>query len=179
MKSPIGLLMLIVLFTTLIQAQDKCKMVTDEKSGRQMLIGETDREAFKDTTFSWWYDSEYDNYNVKGKELSGVKDKINDYNFTIVMGTWCSDSRREIPRFYKVLDSLGVSSDKIKLIMVDRNKKDLSGEIDSLKIELVPTIIFYKDGEEKGRIEEAPKETLETDTYNIIFNKPEEQVKKE
>lgn len=153
-------------------------MVTDEKSGKQMIIGEANREAFKDTTFSWWYDSEYSNYTVKNKELGDVKDRIKNFDLTIVMGTWCSDSRREIPRFYKILDTLGYRSDKVKLILVDRDKKDLTGEVDTLKIELVPTIIFYEKGQEKGRITEAPKETLETDIYNIVFDKIETQEEK-
>ncbi|MDP4175154.1 MAG: thioredoxin family protein, partial [Bacteroidota bacterium] len=96
---------------------------------------------------------------------------IRDYDITIVLGTWCSDSRREIPRFLKILDSLGFDSGKVKLLAVDREKKGLGDEIDSLKIELVPTIIFYKDGKEAGRITEAPEETLETDTNNIITSK--------
>lgn len=151
-----------------LNAQDKVRTVIDEKSGRPMLVGVAERSAFQDTSYSKWFDPEYDNYRVKTKDLEGLSDKIKDYDITIVMGTWCSDSHREIPRFYKILDTLKYPDSKVKLILVDKKKKDLSGEVDSLKIELVPTIIFYKDGEEKGRITEAPQETLEKDTYNIV-----------
>lgn len=164
---------LLLLFSFLaiftLSAQEKYKTVTDEKSGKPMLVGVADRNAFNDTSYSWWYNSEYDNYRVKTRELGDVAGKIKDFGITIVMGTWCSDSRREIPRFYKILDTLSYPAEKIKLIMVDKEKKDLTGEVDSMKIELVPTIIFYKDSQEQGRITEAPKATLEKDTYNIVM----------
>ncbi|MEI7811559.1 MAG: thioredoxin family protein [Ignavibacteria bacterium] len=163
------LLIFSLLFVVTLQAQNKSRMVTDEKSGGQMLTGISDRPVFSDTTFSWWFNSEYEGYKVKIKDLDGVKEKIKDFDITIVMAAWCGDSRREIPRFYKILDSLEYPSDKIKLIMVDRKKKDPSGEADSLKIRFIPTIIFYNGKTEAGRIIEAPKETLETDIHNIIF----------
>lgn len=154
--------------TLCLHAQDKLKTVVDEKSGRPMLVGSGDRSAFKDTSYSKWFDPEYENYRVKTKELGGIAEKIKDYDITIVMGTWCSDSHREIPRFYKILDTLKYPESKVRLIFVDKKRKDLSGEADSLEIELVPTIIFYKNNKEEGRITEAPQETLEKDTYNIV-----------
>ncbi|MGE5432685.1 MAG: thioredoxin family protein [Syntrophomonadaceae bacterium] len=164
-------LFILLFFTavlTLNAQENKLKSVTDEKTGRQMLVGVANRSAFQDTSYSRWFNPEYDNYRVKTKDLAGLSDKIKDYGITIVMGTWCSDSHREIPRFYKILDTLKYPGSKVKLIMVDKKRKDLSGEVDSLNIELVPTIIFYKDGKEEGRITEAPQETLEKDTFNIV-----------
>lgn len=151
-----------------LHAQDKLKTVVDEKSGRPMLVGAGDRSALNDTSYSKWFDPEYENYRVKTKDLEGLSEKIKDYGITIVMGTWCSDSHREIPRFYKILDTLKYPESRVNLIFVDKKRHDLTGEADSLKIELVPTIIFYKDGKEEGRITEAPQETLEKDTYNIV-----------
>lgn len=172
-------LILFILLCSLLQAQDKWKTVTDEKSGRQMLIGEISREALKDTSFSWWFDSEYEGYAVKSKELEGVEDRIKDYDITIVMGTWCSDSRREVPRFLKILDTLKYPEGKLKILSVDRKRKALNSEADSMKIELVPTFILSKGGKESGRITEAPVETLETDLNNIISGKTDNNEKKE
>ena len=87
------------------------------------------------------------------------------------MGTWCSDSRREVPRFYKILDSLNFPSAKVKLIMVDRKKEAAGIDISPFNIELVPTMIFYNDGLEDGRIIETPKETLEKDLEEILVKK--------
>ena len=46
--------------------------------------------------------------------------------------------------------------------------RDRSNEAEGLRIELVPTIIFYKDGSEIGRIVETPVESMEKDLLKII-----------
>jgi thiol-disulfide isomerase/thioredoxin len=85
------------------------------------------------------------------------------------MGTWCSDSRREVPRFLKLLDVLNFNSSAgLKIICVDDNKKGKGDEVDGLNIELVPTFILSQKGKEIGRIIESPKLTLEKDLLGII-----------
>ncbi|MCK9209655.1 MAG: thioredoxin family protein [Ignavibacteriaceae bacterium] len=163
------LLILFFSFVTLAQTTNQC--VIDQKSGKAMLVGICDREAFKDTSFAWWFNAEYENYNLDKETLTNVKMDNEFHSITIVMGTWCSDSRREVPRFYKILDSLNFPPGKVKLIMVDRKKEAGEMDISSLKIELVPTIIFYNDGLEVGRIIETPKETLEKDLAAILAKK--------
>ena len=152
-----------------LQPQDKFKTIIDEKSGKPMLVGEINRDVFRDTSYSWWFDSEYDMYKPDKQVLDSIKQKLENIEITMVIGTWCSDSRREMPRFFKIIDSLNFSPDKIKLIAVDRDKKDLNGETDSLSIELVPTFIIYLTGKELGRITEAPVETLEVDFNRIVW----------
>ncbi|MFA3782518.1 thioredoxin family protein [Melioribacteraceae bacterium 4301-Me] len=166
MKKMLSIFFLI--FAVNINAQEKCVTKLDEKSGNPMLIGLINREAFADTNYAWWFDAEYKNYNVDSASLEKVIDKLNAYNIVIVMGTWCSDSRREVPRFFKILDYLKFPQEKIKMIAVDRNKKALDREIDKLNIEKVPDFIFYNGATEVGRIVESPKESLEKDISAII-----------
>jgi thiol-disulfide isomerase/thioredoxin len=163
---------LIIFFVVILNnllPQEKFKSVIDEKSGKPMLVGEITREAFKDTSYSWWFNSEYEMYKPDSPVLDSIKQKLESFEITMVVGTWCSDSRREMPRFFKILDSLKFPSGKIKLIAVDRDKKDLTGEAEKLSIELVPTFIFYREGKELGRITEAPVETLEKDMNRILW----------
>lgn len=160
--------LLILLIAGSLTAQDKNKLIQDGESGKPMLIGICDRTAFADTNFAWWLNSEYDVYNLDTATLASIGNKLNDYNLTVVMGSWCSDSRREVPRFYKVLDTLKYDQAKLKLICVNRDKNDPAGDTDKLNIEAVPTFIFYKDDKEIGRIVESPKETLEKDILKIV-----------
>ncbi|RJP68940.1 MAG: thioredoxin [Ignavibacteriales bacterium] len=163
-------ILLFVLLTLIsVFPQEKYKTFTDEKSGKIMLVGEITREAFRDTSFAWWYNSEYENYSPDKVVLDSIAIKSADVKIVIVLGTWCSDSRREVPRFFKITDSLKIMADRIKLISVDRDKKDLSGKVDSLNIELVPTFIFCRNENEMGRITEAPIETLEKDFNAIVW----------
>lgn len=143
-------------------------MSKDPITGKPMLLGNCTREAFKDSSFSWWFNSEYNMYEVDSTSLAKISDKINNIDITIVMGTWCSDSRTLVPEFYKILDYFNYPSDKVKLIMVDRDKKGRNDEVADLNIHLVPTIIFYRKSKEVGRIIEAPAETLEKDMVGIL-----------
>ena len=59
----------------------------DEDSGKQMLIGEITRDSFKDTSFAWWFDAEYDTYNPDKQVLDSIAQGIKDVNITIVLGT--------------------------------------------------------------------------------------------
>ncbi|GMU94845.1 thioredoxin family protein [Ignavibacterium sp.] len=162
------ILILILLITSKIFAQQFNNSTVDTVKNKKMLIGYCTREAFQDTAFKDWFDEQYNSYQPDYETIDQLEGKLDDVTITIVMGTWCSDSREQIPAFYKILDELNYPSDKVTLICVDRKKKGLSNEADGLNIELVPTIIFYRNGEEIGRIIETPQESLEKDLLGII-----------
>jgi thiol-disulfide isomerase/thioredoxin len=168
MKTYLGILLLLSALP--IFGQEVNFISKDPFNGKPMLLGLCTREAFNDTSFSWWFDSEYKMYEVDSTSLAKISDKIKNTDITIVMGTWCSDSRTLVPEFYKILDYLKYPSDKVKLINIDRDKKGRDDEIAGLNIRLVPTFIFYHNGKEVGRIVESPAETLEKD-LEIILNK--------
>ena len=163
----------IIFFTVILSIMSfaQNKKIKDARTSAPMLIGEINREAFQDSVFSWWFNSEYNMYEIDSSSLNNNAGKLKEYNLTLVMGTWCSDSRREVPRFFKILDFLKYPKDKIKMIAVDRSKKSENNDLDSLNIKRVPTIIFYKDNKEAGRIIEEPWESLEKDISKIISQK--------
>lgn len=148
------------------------KIAIDENTNMPMYVGVGERKVFSSPVFAGWFDEEYSNYKIRENELMKVPGKLENITITIVMGTWCGDSRREVPRFYKILDSLKFPDEKISLIFVDRRKKGLEDEVEGLDIKFVPTIIFYKDDEEIGRIIETPDETLEEDVKSIVGQFP-------
>ncbi len=157
---------LILVFT--ITAQDKNQITIDSKSGKPMLVGLCDRDAFVDTNFSWWFNSGYKFYYPADSVITLLSDIKLDYSIKIIMGTWCSDSRREVPRFYKLLDGLKFPETKVTLINVDRKKKGLDATVDDLNILLVPTFIIYNGSKEIGRIIETPITSLENDLLQIL-----------
>lgn len=150
-------------------AQEKSKMVTDEKTKRNMFVGTGDKSVFKDTSFSTWYGAEYDMYELDKKELEKISaDKLKDVKITIVLGTWCGDTKREIPRFIKVLETIKFDEKNLNLIFVNREKKNPFGDIEPLKVKNIPTIIICRGDKELGRIIETPKETLEKDLVELL-----------
>lgn len=163
-----NIFLILLMFSAFIFAQEKNKLTVDEKSGKPMLLGLCDRTAFADTNFAWWFNSEFDNYSVDSVVLKNVSDKLKDLKIKLVMATWCSDSRKEVPRFLKILDYLSFDQNDITMICVDRTKSAPDYGIEKLDIKLVPTFIFYKDDVELGRIVETPKLSLEKDLVEMM-----------
>jgi len=158
----------LLLIGSITSAQDFNTTVVDSESGKPMLVGNCTLEAFKDTSFSWWWNSGYNIYDVDLNSVDSFAEELFDVDITVVMGTWCSDSRREVPRLVKILEEAGYDLQKLKIISVDRDKQCNEVNIKDLKIELVPTVIFYENGKELGRIVESPQQSLETDILKII-----------
>ncbi len=88
---------------------------------------------------------------------------------TVYLGTWCSDSRRELSRLWRALDELGLESpDEIRYIGVDRDKSEPAGWIGDVELVLVPTFIVRRDGEELGRVVEVAPNGIEHDLAALL-----------
>ena len=87
------------------------------------------------------------------------------------MGTWCGDSKRETPTFYKILDETNYNYNNLELVTVDRSKTTPDGLEKGYDVVRVPTFIFYKDGKEIGRYVEYARESLEEDMLAILSGK--------
>jgi thiol-disulfide isomerase/thioredoxin len=144
-------------------------IIFSERTSQDILFGYGNREVFKKEPFISWYESEYDGYNVDIETLDKIREnKLKNITIQVVMGTWCSDSRREVPRFYKIMDYLKFPAERIILIGVNRNKEAPVKNYYDLQIERVPTFIFFKNQNEIGRIIETPLKSLEKDLLNIM-----------
>jgi thiol-disulfide isomerase/thioredoxin len=118
---------------------------------------------------SEWFIKGMDEYSYNPQSVDTLKG-INKEGLSvkIVLGTWCPDSRREVPRFMRVLQGIGFPADKVSLIGVDNMKISPIDNYEALGIERVPTFIFYKNNIEAGRIIENPVTSLEQDMVNIL-----------
>lgn len=169
-----SLLMLLFVFSAVMAQEKNYYTYYDDKSEKECLIGVCDRTAFADSNYSNWFDSEYDDYVVDLDVIKPIEDKLNECEIKIVLATWCSDSRREVPRLFKILDIVNFPMTKLTLIAVNREKNGVEKETEGLNINLVPTIIVYKNNNEIGRIIEAPVQSLEKDLVSIFNPSVEE-----
>jgi thiol-disulfide isomerase/thioredoxin len=141
------------------------------------IIGEVTLSEIDETIIDWSIESESwePDYAIVD-ELSKV-----DYPVGIicVLGTWCGDSVREVPRFVKLLNAIDNKNIKLKMFAVGRKDNELAsawekqnghevGVRAEYEIKFVPTFIFYKKGVEIGRIIETPEISLEQDMAQII-----------
>ncbi len=145
------------------------KVTIDEKTGKPMLVGVTERSAFELPDFTEWYNDEYFGYEPDEFLIEQIKNLSDNIDIQIFMGTWCSDSRREVPRFLKILDAANYEQKKLQIINVDRQKRSPTHEEKNKNIEYVPTFVITKNGNEIGRIVEFPIMTLESDLQSILL----------
>jgi thiol-disulfide isomerase/thioredoxin len=160
-------------FLTIISnAQSSINQVTKDKSGNDMLIGCCTREALSREPFAAWFNNNYFNYSVDTSLIASIKNQMNRKQFLIFMGTWCGDSKREVPRMLKILDYCGVRPEQVKIVMVSNAdslyKQSPHHEEKGLNILRVPTLIVYENTTEINRLIEYPVESLEKDLLKII-----------
>jgi len=146
------------------------KVVLDTNIDKAILIGYCTENGLKDSPiFSNYYDKEYYKYEPKLDFLETLSESLNQVQITVIFGSWCPDSQREVPRLMRILDEMNYPLDSLTIIAVNRLKKVPDIDISHYMIEFVPTIVFYKNGFEIGRIVEAPLETLEDDIASVLM----------
>jgi hypothetical protein len=165
--SPIFLFLLLVIISQGFAQQLNLKTM-DEKKHCEILIGECNRNGFATCNFDSAYKAGYSAYTPDRTILDQIASIPNEITITLVMATWCGDSKEHVPHFYKVLDLLKFNQDKLMLICVDRAKTAPGIDLSKLNIQRVPTFIFYRKDKEIGRIVETPEATLEKDILRII-----------
>lgn len=137
-----------------------------------MLLGKNPRESLLKAPFAEWYNPNYGSYQPDKRLVQQIKPLLFDKKIQLFLGTWCGDSKREVPRMLKILDEAGVKETDIELIMVsnhpDTYKQSPQHEEKGKNIIRVPTLIIYKDGAEIGRIVEYPRKSLEADLLSIL-----------
>src|SRR5699024_11343460 len=66
-----------------------------------------------------WYNQRYKMYRPAPNAVQTIEKNISDYDIEVYMGTWCPDSHREIPRFFKILEQVDYDMDKLKMFTLD------------------------------------------------------------
>ena len=117
------------------------------------------------------WQAHYDEYQPDEGLLLTWQAKIGEnLAIEVYLGTWCSDSRNNVPPLMKLLDSLEQGRVAVKYHDVPRKASaDVKYYVEELKVERVPTFIFYRDGQEIGRIVENPQKSMLEDFIEIIF----------
>jgi hypothetical protein len=88
-----------------------------------------------------------------------------DLHYKVYLGTWCDDSKKHVPAWFKIDSLLQLKSEYIG---VDRSKQCPLTDCSSWNITLLPTIVIYKEDKEIGRIVETPKKSVESDLLEIL-----------
>lgn len=164
---------IIFLFALLVAGLSATAQPASDKN--RILIGTCNKDSLKTEPFVKWYTAGYESYQPNAVTLASLK-KINnsDISIELFFGTWCGDSKREVPRFLKLLDQVSFPDKNLKLIALGGSdsliKQSPQHEETGRGIFRVPTFIIYKKGVELGRINEYPVYSLEKDLLALLGN---------
>jgi thiol-disulfide isomerase/thioredoxin len=146
--------------------------VVKNSKGTEMLLGHCTRSCLTQKPFADWFFQNYENYKVDSSSIKEIGKLIKNKNMTIFLGTWCGDSKREVPRMLKILDAAGIKEKQYSIIFVSNEpelyKQSPQHEEKGMNILRVPTFIIAEGKTETGRIIESPKESLEKDLLKIL-----------
>jgi len=141
-------------------------------NGQPFLVGKITIKGLQQPPYNSWYTANLENYEVDESLTPYLKPKLQGIDILLFLGTWCGDSKRQVPRFIKILEATDFDMERLQLVALDRRKeffkKSPTGEEKGLSIIKVPTIIFYKNGQEINRIVERPIDSLEEDMWAIL-----------
>ncbi|MGV3540359.1 MAG: hypothetical protein ACO1OQ_11140 [Rufibacter sp.] len=140
-----------------------------------ILIGTTTRVAFERPRYSSWFHPMYLRYTPNPKIMEQLQPALEGVTVKAFIGSWCMDSQREVPRFYKVLDAARIPHSRVEMISLREDKSGLNGEEKTYNITAVPTFIFYKNGKEVGRIVETAYPTLEMNMLTVLTDSTSKQ----
>ncbi|HVK49050.1 MAG TPA: thioredoxin family protein [Pseudobacter sp.] len=142
-----------------------------DAQGNPDLYGQSTEEGMKQPPFDTWYITNYNAYTPDSNIILRLRPELRGKTIEIFMGTWCGDSKREVPRMLKVLSQCGVPPTAIRIINVGKSEHDYkqspTHEERGKNIHRVPTLIVYQDGKEINRLVETPVQSIEKDLLQI------------
>jgi tetratricopeptide (TPR) repeat protein len=167
-----SLLILLIIQTITLSAQQLKYSIDTTRSGSKMLFGEVTPNDFLQEPFRKWFDTNAEAHEVDELILSNkLKKALSKYEVTVYMGTWCGDSRKEVPRIIKSLEAANYDMSKLTIHTLNQSKQGKNREDLGQNIHRVPAIVFSKSGKEKGRIVEHPVVSIEQDISDLITSK--------
>ena len=132
------------------------------------LLGHVTRQALR--AYAGWLPLWEQPYTPDPEAVATIKAGAKDVTVLLVMGTWCPDSKREMPRYFGTMDAAGIGNSVLTMVGVDRTKKDTEGLTEKYGITRVPTFVFFRNGKEIGRfVERTPAgSTFEAEVAKIL-----------
>jgi hypothetical protein len=148
------------------------KALAQDTGGEKMLLGPISIEQL--TELPDWFGHDFLSFMPRESFLNEIPTGIPGVEILCVLGSWCSDSKREVPRLIRIMQLKSIDPGKLKMFGADRNKMTPGGESADYHIEKVPTFIFFRDDKEIGRIVEKPEYSFERDMLAIV--KPDARI---
>lgn len=160
-----------------------CLTVTINTTGQkkttdpEILYGVCTLQQLKTAPYDSWFTTGFDQYTPDTALVNQLKKEMSDkWSIRIFFGSWCGDSKRELPRFMKLLEAISFPPERVTIIGVGTGdslyKQSPGHEEAGQGVFRVPVFIVYNKGKEINRINEFPVHSLEKDLLGIFSKHP-------
>jgi len=137
-----------------------------------ILVGRIVRADLHKPPYAEWFERQYSGYEPSAAIVEKLKAPLAGLSVEAYLGTWCGDSRRQIPRLLRLLDTAGFDEKRLTMVGLSDRTSEFKKAPDNAEakrqIHRTPTIVLVRDGVEVGRIVETPSASLEADLLAII-----------
>ena len=137
-------------------------------SGEMILLGKINKANLQTSNYTPWFNQDYQSISIDPQWIENLKPYLIGLRIKVFMGTWCEDSQREIPHFFKLLQALEFDQNHIEMYAMSEEKTTPENYERGWEIHNLPTIIFLKNGNEINRFVEFPVNSFESDITKII-----------
>lgn len=117
------------------------------------------------------YEIYKDRYQPEAPVISQLVQVQDSVKLMVFWGSWCKDSKKQVPRMMKVLEAAGNPFLQIQYVGVDEKKNFPKRFLNKFNIKYIPTIVVLKGDLELGRITEKPRQSVEAELVQILGNK--------
>lgn len=162
------------LHQTAVPTYSNSVVVNDNQ--QTVLLGNSAPHMLLIEPFSAWYIPNYNKAQIDSSSIPAISKAFKKKRIEIFAGTWCGESRADLPTMLKILHAAEVDSTQIKLIFLNNTraqyKQSPQHEEIGKNIVRTPTYIIYNGTKEMGRIIDSPVESFEKDLLKILRNEP-------
>ena len=127
-------------------AQTPASPVPGPDTSRTLLVGTVTRADLKEAPFSEWFDREYANYEPVDETVRSLAGGLDSISVEIYFGSWCGDSKREVPRVMRILDLAGFDERQLSLVALSDRPMEFMKAPGDPQVDLLEVV----DGERTG-----------------------------
>jgi thiol-disulfide isomerase/thioredoxin len=160
--------MIIMIVSCTVAPVKKNHLVTID--GQDMLVGLIEQDELFQVFQE--FKLNHDVFNPQDSTIQIIKSFSKKITVQIYLGTWCGDTKEQLPVFLKIFNISNNPNIKYFLRAVDRTKIDPEKTSPAFHITRVPTLIFQHDGVEFARFVESPEFSVEEDLIRILRQCP-------
>jgi thiol-disulfide isomerase/thioredoxin len=100
--------------------------------------------------------------------VQALKGVATETEVVVFFGTWCTQCKHYLPHFLRTLDLVDNPKFTVTFYGVNEDETEPRDVIKKYNMAKTPTVIFLQGGQQLGRIEETPEETMEADMVRIL-----------